>query len=77
MFKIANAIPCNISIESPFGESVYIEAKSQSKALANFKFMNTRLDHVELNELTARDTKHSIEVTRDELKEKLEYYRVD
>ena len=49
---IANRHQVDIKIDLPF-EQDFITVKSQSKPLTKFKFVNTRLNHVELNQITS------------------------
>ena len=54
--EICNKLQVDINIDLPFCENQFIEGKSIKKRLKLFKFMNTRLNHVELNEITNLDT---------------------
>ena len=68
---VANAIPCNLEFTTPFAkDTLFLEAKSQTKSRYTFKFVNTRVDHVELNQITTRDSKDAIVCTREELRAK-------
>ena len=49
--EICNALQIDISVELPFCNTNFIDSKSIMKALRTFKFMNTRLNHVDLNEV--------------------------
>ena len=63
--EICNTLQIDISIELPFCENKFIESQSIKKRLKFFKFMNTRLNHIDLNEVVNND--EYIEVTRKEL----------
>jgi hypothetical protein len=68
--EICNRLQINISIELPFKNDTFgklLECKSIKKSLKNFKYMNTRVNHVELNELISTD--YYIDVTQQELLE--------
>lgn len=67
--QICNKLQVDISIELPFGTAnkTLIEGQSIKKRLKYFKFMNTRLNHVDLNEVVHQDK--PIEITREELLE--------
>ena len=65
IYEICNKLQIDISVVLPFCENVFIEAKSTKKRLKLFKFMNSRVDHVDVNELTSMDT--ATIVTQDEL----------
>jgi len=49
--QISNILHVDISITKPLCDIKYIEAISNTKALKSFKFLNTRCNHVELNEI--------------------------
>jgi len=53
--EICNSLQIDINIELPFCENKFIEAKSTKKRLKLFKFMNTRLNHIDLNEIVQND----------------------
>ena len=73
VYQIADELQLDIVIDMPFAEeSTFINAKSQKKRLRVFKFLNTRWDHVEVNELTNLDEKETIVVTRDQMMETVE-----
>lgn len=63
--EVCNALQIDISIELPLCEQKFIECKSLKKRLKQFTFMNTRLNHIELNEVVYNSK--PIEVTRNEL----------
>jgi hypothetical protein len=54
--EIANKHQIDIKIDLPF-EQDFISVKSQSKPLTKFNFVNTRLNHVELNQITNNNIK--------------------
>lgn len=49
--QISNMLHVDISITKPLCDIKYIEVNSNTKALKSFKFLNTRCNHVELNEI--------------------------
>ena len=63
--SIANALQINISVEIPFAEKPFINCKSEKVALMNFQFVNTRLNHIDLNEVV--DKANYIESTTEEM----------
>jgi len=65
--EICNKLQVDITIESPFNTTPLFECQSTKKRLRKFKFINTRINHVDLNEITICDT--PINVTHEELKE--------
>lgn len=50
---ICDALQIDIDITAPFGEKALLQAKSKKKALKKFKFVNTRIDHIEMNEVVS------------------------
>ena len=48
--EVCNKLQIDISIEKPLCDEKFIACKSVKKALKHFKYLNTRLNHVELNE---------------------------
>jgi hypothetical protein len=48
--EVCNKLQIDISIEKPLCDIQFITCKSTKKALKHFRYMNTRLNHVELNE---------------------------
>ena len=63
--EICNTLQIDMNIELPFCENKFIEGQSIKKRLKLFKFMNTRLNHVDLNEVVNND--EYVEVSREEL----------
>lgn len=63
--EVCNALQIDINIELPLCEQKFIECKSLKKRLKQFTFMNTRLNHIELNEVVYNSK--PIEVSRKEL----------
>lgn len=65
--QICNKLQVDISVELPFGTSnkTLIEGQSVRKRLKYFKFMNTRMNHVDLNEIVTHDK--PVEISREEL----------
>lgn len=65
--EVCNKLQIDISIEKPLCDEKFITCKSVKKALKHFRYLNTRLNHVELNEYVI-DKKPTI-VTRMQLLE--------
>ena len=63
--EICNALQIDINIELPFCENKYIECKCIKKKLKAFNFMNSRLNHVELN--VVFDLENTVEVSKEEI----------
>ena len=56
--KICNDLQISVEIDLPStlrGDNRFIEVESQKKRLKKFKFINTRLNHIELNEVTNKN----------------------
>ena len=65
---ICNNLQIGIEIDLPstcLKDTKYIEITSQKKALKKFRFINTRLNHIEINDIRSKD--NYIEITKDEL----------
>tara|TARA_R100000278_G_scaffold123233_1_gene112140 strand:+ start:3136 stop:5991 length:2856 start_codon:yes stop_codon:yes gene_type:complete len=57
--NICNDLQISVEIDLPStlrDDETYIEVESQKKALKKFRFINTRINHIELNEITNKDT---------------------
>ena len=52
---ICNKLQIDISVEMPFSADKFVEGKSIRKRLKAFRFMNSRIDHVDHNALTRTD----------------------
>jgi len=63
--EVCNKLQVDISIEKPLCDVKFITCKSIKKALKHFRYLNTRLNHVELNEYVI--DKKPIIVSRKEL----------
>jgi hypothetical protein len=63
--EICNKLQVDISIELPFCETKFIDGQSIKKRLTHFRYMNTRLNHIDLNEIVNND--EYVEVSRSEL----------
>lgn len=63
--EVCNSLQIDMEICLPFCETKFIEAQSIKKRLKLFKFMNTRLNHIDLNEVVNNDS--FTEVSRKEL----------
>jgi hypothetical protein len=72
--ELANKLQIDIKIKLPLIDR-YIEAKSTKKSVMSFVFTNTRLNHVELNEITYDN--NYIEVTKEELSALIHRYDTD
>jgi hypothetical protein len=71
--EICNKLRIDITIQMPFCENTFIEGQSTRKRLKKFNFINTRLNHVDLNEVVKTDDIKEISSKEmRELKEKLE-----
>jgi hypothetical protein len=67
--EICNDLQISIDIDLPSTarcEDKFIEIESQKKALKKFKFINTRLNHIELNKVSTKDNYE--EVSKEEIK---------
>lgn len=66
---VCNDLQISVEIDLPSTmldkKAKYIEYESQKKPLKKFKFVNTRLNHIELNKLNSKDNYE--EVTKDEI----------
>jgi hypothetical protein len=65
--EICNKLQIDITIESPFNSNPLFEYQSTKKRLRKFKFVYTRIDHVELNQITICEK--PINISTDDLKE--------
>jgi hypothetical protein len=52
---LCNELKIDVSILSPLTEKTYLHCKSSIKGLKHFKFINNRLNHIELNEYLKND----------------------
>ena len=69
--EVCNRLQVDISIEKPLCDEKFIACKSVKKALKHFRYLNTRLNHVELNEYVI-DEKATILSRKELLKMKQE-----
>jgi hypothetical protein len=69
--EVCNKLQIDISIEKPLCDLKFIVCKSIKKALKHFRYENTRLNHIELNEYVVND-KPNIVSRKDLLKMKQE-----
>jgi hypothetical protein len=53
--EVCNKLQIDISIEKPLCDEKFIACKSIKKALKHFRYLNTRLNHVDLNEYVVND----------------------
>jgi len=63
--EVCNELQIDITIELPLCKNEFIEVQSVKKRLKLFKFVNTRLNHIELNEIVYNDK--PVIVSREEL----------
>jgi hypothetical protein len=49
---ICNKLQIDISVQMPYCETKFIDCQSIKKRLKHFNFLNTRINHVDLNEIT-------------------------
>lgn len=52
---LCNDLQIDVSISSPLTENTFINCKSNTKGLKHFKFINNRINHIELNEFLKDD----------------------
>ena len=79
--KICNDLQISVEIDLPStlrGDNRFIEVESQKKRLKKFKFINTRLNHIELNEVTNKNdytecNRKTIKSIYDELKKNKQF----
>ena len=77
--QICNSLQIDIQIEMPLSETKFIDVQSIKKRLKQFRFMNTRINHIELNEITLQDTPMTVSRERlyeikNELDKHTKYY---
>jgi hypothetical protein len=65
--EICNKLQIDITIETPFNDKKIIECESIKKRLKKFNYINSRINHIDLNEIVI-DNK-PIEISRKELYE--------
>ena len=68
--EICNKLQVDITIETPFNDKKLIECESIKKRLKKFTFINSRINHIDLNEIVINDK--PIEISRKEPCEKVE-----
>ena len=71
--NICNDLQIDIKIDIPLIENKFIDCKSFKKPLKTFKFVNSRLNHIELNEVV--HTNKYEEVTQEQLDALANYLR--
>ena len=52
---ICDKLQIDIDITTPFSSTTLVEARSTKKALSKFRYINTRLDHIEMNHIVNDD----------------------
>jgi len=65
---VCNDLQVSVDIDLPStiqADNKFIQVESQKKALKKFRFINTRLNHIELNEVSNKD--EYIEVSKEEI----------
>lgn len=62
---LCNDLQIDVSISSPLTENTFINCKSNTKGLKHFKFINNRINHIELNEFLKDD--EPIYITNEEM----------
>ena len=62
---VCDKLQIDIDITTPFSSSNLLEARSTKKALSKFRYLNTRLDHIELNQVVSDD--NIVDVDREQL----------
>ena len=77
--EICNTLQIDMSIDMPLCENKFIEVQSIKKRLRLFRFVNTRLNHVELNEVVNNDefetvSRKDLMKLKNELDECQEFY---
>jgi hypothetical protein len=65
--EICNKLQIDITIETPFSDKKLIECESIKKRLKKFSYINSRINHIDLNEIVINDK--PTEVSRKELLE--------
>ena len=69
MAEVCNDLQISVEIDLPSTmmdkKTKFIEIESQKKPLKKFRFVNTRLNHIELNKVNSKDNYE--EVTKDEI----------
>lgn len=72
---VCDKLQIDIAITTPFSKTTLLEAKSTKKALRKFRYMNTRLNHIDLNELVNDDNIIEVASQKElvELREDFEY----
>jgi len=58
--QVANDLQLDIVVNIPFSSTPIIEARSEKKRLKLFKFLNTRIDHVDLGKTTCESVTHEL-----------------
>ena len=64
MPSVCNDLQISVEIDLPstvLGDTKYIEVESQKKALKKFRYINTRLNHIELNKVNTKDNYEEVD----------------
>jgi hypothetical protein len=76
--EICDTLLIDVEVELPFQEKIYLECKAKNRKRKTFRYVNSRLNHLTLNENNKRfdvvyhkDYDNSIELSPEEIKEKL------
>ena len=72
---ICNKLQIDISIQMPYCETKFIDCQSIKKRLKHFNFLNTRINHIDINEIT--NLGNYIESSRKEIFQIIEKCNVD
>ena len=77
--KLCTDLQVDITVQLPYCNTKFIEGKSTKKSIKHFKFLNTRIDHVELNEVTnmnnfVEKSKEEIDSIRTQLDDSKTFY---
>ena len=72
---ICNKLQIDISVQMPYCETKFIDCQSIKKRLKHFNFLNTRINHVDLNEIT--NLGNYIESSRKQIKQIIDDCNVD
>jgi hypothetical protein len=84
---ICNDLQVNIQIDIPFNKDIFLNVTSHKKALRKFKYINTRANHLELNEIVNVDNCTEVDIDclndiiavnyKEDIKDGKAYYKKD
>lgn len=76
--EICDTLLIDVEVELPFQQKIYLECKAKNRKRKTFRYVNSRLNHLTLNENNKRfdvvyhkDYDNSIELSPEEIKDKL------